>query len=419
MNFRTLRSWLPSGLKAAGYRVYRKLGLATLPRRRIQLDRLLLGDEGGIPAARYARMTDNPMRPSSPIEQWPHVTLLKLFDEIGKTALSPDQFQATNYAANARLCLDITGNYFQARTEDEIIHVARAFVDRYKGVIPTDNLSLPDQQMGHSEQNSPILVRPIAYSDCYQVIDGHHRAAIAWALGEKTVTAAIVRPAVRTPLQSLLLDVTWANGPREIYQPIAAREIEKSWTLVRRCTDRMEKMRIFLETNGPSPRSGASYIDIACNYGWFVGNMQALGYDACGVERDPTACRLATLVNKVEPGCVIRSDVVRFLRDAQQKYDVVSCLSLLHHFALNRGVIDASALIRLLDELTGQVLFLDTGQSHETWFRELLPDWNVNFIESWLLRNTSFTRIIRLGEDCDNVPPYAGNYGRMLFACVR
>ena len=415
-----LRNCVPPNIKAVCYRVCHKLHMAALPHRRIPLDRLLLGDEGGIAAERYARMTDNPLRPSTPIEKWPHVALLRLFNEIGDEALTPTRFHETDYAANARLCMDITGNYFRARTEDEILDVAKSFVGRYRSMATDDGRSsYKEPDMGHSAHGSPILVRPIRYSDCYQVIDGHHRAAVAWVRGEKSVDLAVVRPAVLTPLQSLLLDVTWANGPRELYQPIASPEIVKGWPLVRKCTDRLEKMQTFLKTRGPRPRTGASYIDIACNYGWFVGRMQTFGYDVCGVERDPTACRLATLVNGVEPERIIRSDVIRFLRGENRKFDVVSCLSLLHHFALGLGVIDATTLIRQLDALTGQVLFLDTGHNHEAWFRTLLPEWDTDFIEQWLLRNSTFKRVIRLGVDEDNKPPYQGNYGRMLFACVR
>ncbi|NLN01588.1 MAG: methyltransferase domain-containing protein [Lentisphaerae bacterium] len=417
---RMLRKLLPPKIKDASYRACRKLYFATLPRRRVSLDRLLLGDEGGIAAERYARMTDNPLRPSTPIEKWPHVALLRLYDEIGDEALTPTRFHETDYAANARLCLDITGNYFRARTEDAILDVAKDFVGRYSSTEANDKRSSrKEPDMGHSPHGSPILVRPIRYSDCYQVIDGHHRAAIALARGEKSVDLAVVRPAELTPLQSLLLDVTWASGPRELYQLIESTEIVKGWTLVRKCTDRLQKMQAFLETHGPRPQTGASYIDIACNYGWFVGRMQALGYDVRGVERDPTACRLATLINGVDPERIIRSDVVRFLRGENKRFDVVSCLSLLHHFALGLGVIDPVTLIRHLDSLTGQVLFLDTGQNHEAWFRTSLPEWDADFIEQWLLCNTTFKRIIRLGVDEDNKPPYQGNYGRILFACVR
>ena len=112
-------------------------------------------------------------------------------------------------------------------------------------------------------------------------------------------------------------------------------------------------------------------------------------------------------------------DAVEFLRGDTGPYDVVSCFSLLHHFALGRGSVDEVALFRLLDRATGRVLFLDTGQAHEAWFRKSLPEWNADYVREFLEQYGTFDRVIDLGPDQDAVPPYEDNYGRHLFACVR
>lgn len=65
------------------------------------------------------------------------------------------------------------------------------------------------------------------------------------------------------------------------------------------------------------------------------------------------------------------------------------------------------------------MLFLDTGQAHETWFEAKLPEWTTAGTRAFLEANTSFDEIIDLGPDDDDRPPYQGNYGRHLFACVR
>ena len=98
---------------------------------------------------------------------------------------------------------------------------------------------------------------------------------------------------------------------------------------------------------------------------------------------------------------------------------MVSCFSLLHHFVLGRGSASAEELAGLLDATTAKVLFLDTGQEHEEWFRTTLAGWSAGHVERWLAANTTFREIVRLGPDEDAVGRYAGNYGRMLFACVR
>ena len=272
---------------------------------------------------------------------------------------------------------------------------------------------------GHSKSNDPIRVRPIRYSDCYQIIDGHHRLAIAHARGKTAARVRVHSPAVLTPLQSLLLDVLWQNGRRELYQPIDSPELKKGWSLVRRCSDRFAKMRGFLETQGLLPPTLRTYLDIGSSYGWFVSAMKELGFDAHGVERDPFAIAVGSIVYGIETGRCVRSDCVRFLEEGHPRYDVTSCFSVLHHFALGRGAIGPEEFIRLIDRATDKVLFFDTGQNNEAWFRRSLPEWNPDYIESWLAANTTFTRFHRLGIDEDAAPPFHENYKRMLFACTR
>jgi hypothetical protein len=59
------------------------------------------------------------------------------------------------------------------------------------------------------------------------------------------------------------------------------------------------------------------------------------------------------------------------------------------------------------------------GQGHEASFRDSLSGWDAGHIEQWLRSNSSFTKIYRLGTDQDNVSPFADNFGRTLFACLR
>ena len=86
---------------------------------------------------------------------------------------------------------------------------------------------------------------------------------------------------------------------------------------------------------------------------------------------------------------------------------------------LNRGSISAIEMLKLLDRTTSSVLFFEMGQGHEEWFKESIAGWDPDRIERWLKDNTTFKKIYRLGTDTDNVAPYANNYGRTLFACLR
>jgi hypothetical protein len=71
-----------------------------------------------------------------------------------------------------------------------------------------------------------------------------------------------------------------------------------------------------------------------------------------------------------------------------------------------------------LSSSTKSVLFFDTGEAHESWMRNVLPDWTPQFIANWILENSDFTEVIPLGIDGDNRPPYEENYGRTLFAAL-
>jgi hypothetical protein len=60
------------------------------------------------------------------------------------------------------------------------------------------------------------------------------------------------------------------------------------------------------------------------------------------------------------------------------------------------------------------------GQSHEEFFAGgTFVGWNPDRIQHWLEANTTFKRIVQLGEDEDAIPPFERSYSRMLFACLR
>ncbi len=389
-----------------------RYSLQRLQSRRVPLDRLLMGDQCGIEASLLAELLEDPLYPSTPVSCSPHLRFLQTYLDMGEAVLEPSHFYETAYYRFAAQCMDIVGEYFEARNDAELIQVARRFIDAYQGQARYVH---PAQ----SHPRAPVQVRPVRDSDYFQVIDGHHRLAILHLRGERTVPVFVYRQPVHTPLQSMLLKVLWQRGRRELYQPIPAPEVQ-SWTLVRRCTDRLAKMRAFLQDRGLMPPNTQTYLDLGASYGWFVAQMAGMGFRAWGVEREPTALRVGQVVYGLRPEQVIRANLVRFLEDPPlPRYDVVSLFSVLHHFVMGRGGISGEALIRRVDALTGRVLFLDTGQNHEAWFRDRLPEWDVDFIQRWLSEQTSFDEIVPLGPDEDAVPPFQANYGRMLFACVR
>jgi hypothetical protein len=380
---------------------------------RVPVDSLLLGAQVGVPADRVAEILDDPLWPSTRVVDGPHTQLLRLADERGD-ALADDDIIGSAYGRMALRCIDARGSYFGVTDNNGVIALARDYIGRYRGAGFAGGAAADYR----SRDTDPILVAPIKASECYQVLDGHHRVALAAARGEQYVEVTAKWMWVTTPLQDLLGQMSWLEGSRELYQPVDAPELRKSWPRVRRCTDRRDKMLAFLGERNLLPPTSATYLDVASCYGWFVNEMTTAGFDGRGIERDPLGPRLGNIVYGLPERLIRVGNAEELLRD-EPRTDVVSCFSLLHHFVLGRASVDAAELVRLLDRVTARVLFLDTGEGHEAWFRESLAGWDAAKVESFLREHGTFDEIVNLGPDCDAIPPYENNYGRHLFACVR
>lgn len=397
---------LPTGVRRWGYQ--------TLPWRsgtlEVPIERILLGGQNRLDAREFAVAAEDPLWASTRLVDGPHVRFLL---EHGDRSPSDAEILATDYAQLARRCISLSGQFFSAQDDAGIVAVARRFLGHARGDLD-DPVRLPHQ----SAPGDPVRLAPIRASDCFQVVDGHHRIAAAWVRGQRVVAARVKRVPVRTPLQEVLDAMSWIGGERELYQPIDAPELKRSWATVRRCTDRLTLMQAVLAYLELTPEE-TSYLDVACCYGWFVARLGELGFRAEGVERDPLGQQVAAMAYGVPTERVVVGDAVDFLRATTRRWDVVSCFSLLHHFVLGRGSADAAELVRLLDRVTGRVLFLDTGQEHEAWFARSLAGWDAARVAQFLTEHGSFDRVIDLGPDQDAVGPYAQNYGRHLFACVK
>jgi SAM-dependent methyltransferase len=378
--------------------------------RELPLAKLLMGGEHRRAAANYARLTGDLMRPSTPVGRSPHAEFLREYREVGEDLLRPERFALTRYWRNARACIDLFGQYFTATTIDGVLERATAFAHALK------NGDTAFSSAGGTAFGVPVKVSRIKYSDCFEVVDGNHRLALATARGAESYPCAIlpVDPAL-TPVQQMVMESSWTNEQCLLYQPLGLPEVE-GWTTVRRCTDRMALIDAYLERHGPWT---GSYLDIGCSYGWFVKQMAKRGYDAAGVDRDVSAMAVGQLAYGMDSSAFMTDDLANFLHRPNRQYDIVSCFSVLHHYALGKGQMPAEAFIRKLDSMTGSVLFLDTGENHERWFRDSLKDWDADFIARWLRENTTFTSVQMLGADQDGQGRYHGQYGRHLFACRR
>lgn len=387
--------------------------------REIDLGRTLLGGEGTYDAVSWAELTGDWQRASTLLGDSIYVRFLEQYRALGESIFDWKNFEETGYFKNALKCVQFWGDYFGQRTPEGIYEQARTFVKLYQRIKNEDGreVTFPSQK-DHARPGTQPVVRETFTPNTFQIADGHHRLAIAWALGHRKAQVTVLRPPLPTGLQSLVLKVNQTQGRKELYQPIDGPEFDSSWGLVRRCHDRLAMMLNFLASRNYSVGKLA-VVDLACSYGWFVNEFGKRGYQVTGVERDPTALNIGRIAYGLPREQLVQSDFESFANSCRGTFDVVLLLSVLHYYPLKRAAGTPEDMIRQVDAITGSVLFFDTGQSHEEWWRRSLPEWNDEFIINFIKQNTSFTHVLPLGRDSDNVSPYRDNYARTLFACFR
>lgn len=348
-------------------------------------------------------MTEEYLRSSTLLKDTPHVKLLEEYLSIGDKIFEVK----TPYYFNAKRCLETCGNYFDIKNEKEIIRQIKRFIDHFNGKA-SDHIT-------HQSDNPTPLASKNAFSEYYEVIDGIHRLAIAYVKGVREMDFRISDQPSISLIQELVLKNCWTPYQTLLYQPISCPELQ-NFTLVRKCTDRFELMKQYLSKETfHSP----TFLDLGCSYGYFLSAMEKFGFSSYGVDSCPNSITLGHAYYGMPRKRLLCLSLENFFEMNEESYDVVSLLSVLHHFVLGKGQISAKELMTQVDKLTKNILFIDTGQNHEEWFKKSLPEWDPAFIQKFLLENTTFKKIIPLGTDTDNTGVYAPNYRRTLFACLR
>ena len=395
------------GFRRIAYMVYRTTPALFV--RKLKLKKLLIG------GAQYSRLTcarlsGNLLAPSTPVAASPHAQFLRTYREIGDSIFQPKIFAATSYCKYVFKCIEIYGNYFSHTDIEGVLQQARSFTAMY------DGLSGPPCDLHHSQPGAAPEVMRIKYSDCYEVFDGHHRLAIAAVRGLDEYPCAILpTDKVLTPMQLMVMDSVWLTGKCRLSQPVPIPELN-GWSEERRCTDRLKMITGWLNQRDIS--SGSS-LDLGASYGWFVSEMAKLGYKASGVEQNSALATVGPPAYGLDDSAIKVENLSSFLKSAEQKYGVVFCFSVLQDYLLGLEKMSATEFIRLVDKITGSVLFFDTAECHETRYRHSLAGWNAKYIQNWLQENTSFSKIEILGTDSDRTRLFPVRYGRHLFACSR
>ncbi|HET6560896.1 MAG TPA: hypothetical protein VFG72_03405 [Marmoricola sp.] len=318
----------------------------------IPVDRLLLGLQNRMRADDFAHEYGELSWPSTPVGEGPHAELLRLAATHGD--LDAGAILDSSYGRLARVCIRTRGFFFTATDEQGIVDVAHNYIGRHRG---RQVAALGEHQ---SPAGAPIRVAPIRWSECYQVLDGHHRVASAIVRGAPSLTARVKWRPLTTPLQRLLIQMSPPGG-RTLLQPVDAPEVGV-WSRgegVGSTVAHFDAMERFLASPRFSSAPLSSYLDVGSVYGWRVAQMAARGYRAEGVEDHPAAMELAQAAYGLEPGQVHRADPVRFLSSGDRSWDVVSWSG---PSEVGPQVSDPpDDLLALLTRRTGRALFLPRG----------------------------------------------------------
>ena len=144
----------------------------------VPADRLLLGAQNSLSAAEFATRSDNLLWASTRVSDGPHAALLR--QAAASPDLSDDEILEGPYGQFAHMVIRLTGNFFSARDDAGIVAVARDYIARSGDV---ESGGGTGDTTGRSLPRTEIRATPIKNSDCYQVIDGHHRVAAAVVRG--------------------------------------------------------------------------------------------------------------------------------------------------------------------------------------------------------------------------------------------
>src|SRR5262249_25198179 len=187
--------------------------------RKLKLNKLLVGGANRYSAATHARLTGDLLRPSTPVAASAHAEFLRAYREVGDAVFRSERFELTAYYRWARECLNLYGRYFSHTAVQDIVHKAKSFARMFDG----ERLNVQDRH--ESCAGAAVEVRRIKFSDCYEIVDGHHRLSLAVVQGLREYPCSVLpTEGALTPMQELVMDCEWMFGKRSLCQPISMPE---------------------------------------------------------------------------------------------------------------------------------------------------------------------------------------------------
>lgn len=353
--------------------------------RTIPVSCLVMGSQAGLDSPGFADAFGTLRYGSLAMDQSPHVELLRLARRVSRP-LTDDEIRTTAYYAFGRHLASIWGDYFGAATDDELVEISRNFIEWSFGIAPRVTA-----HTGGSRFGDEVLVAKVAGSTAYQVIDGHHRLAVAIARGDTSVRVHRTWLSSETALQRRL----WERGyglykAKALAQPIAARELGH-WPVSRNCMDRL--VRITRLADAELARDAApprSFLDVGCGYGWYLAQLKGRGWRVHGIDQDGFGIEMATAFYGLSDDEITVGERTSATATLDGAFDVVACFELGTVMATGSKD-EAVRLLRALDARTAHALVTDCPVD-ERYVLEL---------ERLAQASTSFTRVVDLGENRD------------------
>ena len=382
-------------------------------------EKLMIGAFDVMSLEEWIQKSKDYTRISVLLKDSPYVSFLKSFKD--KKTVDKESFVKSDYFKMAKKCLEVTGHFFQIDKEEDLIQQGQYFLDLYHSMAKSQEAWRPESEKRVSRAHSDkmCLGYRIEGTDLIEIYDGHHRLAAQYISGVEKFRVKILGTR-KTYIQKLVDEVRQTEQRKELYQPIEKPEFGPGWHVIRICKDRYRMMKNFLSKSSLKKSKG-SVVDLASSYGWFVQAYKQDGWKAKGIERDPKASLVGRVVYGLDEKDVECGDVADYLMNCKEKFNVVLFFSILHHFELKNygNTLPVSDVLKRLDAITENILFIDVGQNHEAWFRKKLKNWDEKYVIELIKKHTTFQSVQVLGHDEDARGKYDDNYKRALFACTR
>ena len=204
---------------------------------------------------------------------------------------------------------------------------------------------------------------------------------------------------------------------RILYQPLPIEKINEQNNVARNCLDRAEAMLSFCQEYFGESLKDKSYLDIGAHYGYFLKFFKDHVSSVSGFESDKNNHTVSKLFYPEVSDSIKQKDFI--MNSESKKYNIVSCLSVIHHYIIEEDILEPEDVIDLVDDITEDIMFFDTGEEHEPWFQGRLDGWNRDTIPEWIFNNTSFNECKPLIVDNDSTGFFEGKFGRTLFVFYR